>query len=168
MQTKRILVVGGGSSGWTAAAHLNAALNDGDRKFADIGLIESPDIPRIGVGEATIPNIRGTLAAIGIDETDFLKAVDGTFKQSIRFVDWLDGPQPGQWRRRAVPAAANRAGTDRSPRAAWIFPSPLQPLQFGGGRRRPALADERPLGALHQYGFRAAGAVRNGTCAENA
>ena len=50
---------------------------------------ESPDIPRIGVGEATIPNIRRTIATIGINEFDFLKAVDGTFKQSIRFVNWL-------------------------------------------------------------------------------
>ena len=95
MQTKRVLVVGGGSSGWTAAAYLNATLNADGRKFADISLVESPDIPRIGVGEATIPNIRSTLAAIGIDETEFLKAVDGTFKQSIRFVNWLNGPQSG-------------------------------------------------------------------------
>lgn len=90
MQTKRVLVVGGGSAGWTAAAYLNAQLNVAGKQFAEISLVESPDIPRIGVGEATIPNIRGTLAAIGIDETDFLKAVDGTFKQSIRFVNWLD------------------------------------------------------------------------------
>jgi len=90
LRTKRVLVVGGGSSGWTAAAYLNAVLNVDDRKIADISLVESPDIPRIGVGEATIPNINHTLAAIGIDETDFMKAVDGTFKQSIRFVNWLD------------------------------------------------------------------------------
>ena len=83
---KRVLIVGGGSSGWTAAAYLNSVLNQGDQKFADIALVESPDIPKIGVGEATIPNINHTLAAIGIDETKFLKAVDGTFKQSIRFV----------------------------------------------------------------------------------
>jgi len=90
MRTKQVLVVGGGSAGWTAAAYLNATLNGGGRRFAEVSLVESPNIPRIGVGEATIPNIRGTLAAIGIDETDFLKAVDGTFKQSIRFVNWLD------------------------------------------------------------------------------
>ena len=90
MQAKRVLVVGGGSAGWTAAAYLNATLNDAGNRFVQVSLVESPDIPRIGVGEATIPNIRATLAAIGIDETDFLKAVDGTFKQSIRFVNWLD------------------------------------------------------------------------------
>ena len=94
MRTKRVLIVGGGSSGWTAAAYLNAALNIGDHKVADISLVESPDVPRIGVGEATIPNINQVLAVIGIDETDFMKAVDGTFKQSIRFVNWLDD-KPG-------------------------------------------------------------------------
>ena len=90
MQTKRVLIVGGGSSGWTAAAYLNAALNVGDQKVAEISLVESPDVPRIGVGEATIPNINRILAVIGIDEADFMRAVDGTFKQSIRYVNWLE------------------------------------------------------------------------------
>ncbi len=90
MRTKRVLIVGGGSAGWTAAAYLNAALNVGDQKVAEISLVESPDVPRIGVGEATIPNINRTLAVIGIDELDFMKAVAGTFKQSIRYVNWLD------------------------------------------------------------------------------
>lgn len=90
MRTKRVLIVGGGSAGWTTAAYLNAVLNSSGQKFAEIGLIESPDVPRIGVGEATIPNINRTLASIGIGEAEFMKAVDGTFKQSIRFVNWLD------------------------------------------------------------------------------
>ena len=50
MRTKRVLIVGGGSAGWTAAAYLNAALNIGNRKVAEISLVESPDVPRIGVG----------------------------------------------------------------------------------------------------------------------
>ncbi len=90
MRTKRVLIVGGGSSGWTTAAYLNATLNVDDQKVVEVSLVESPDVPRIGVGEATIPNIKHILAAIGIDEADFMKAVDGTFKQSIRFVNWLD------------------------------------------------------------------------------
>jgi tryptophan halogenase len=74
-----------------AAAYLNAALNRGGRRVAEISLIESPDVPRIGVGEATIPNINHLLAVVGIDEREFMQAVDGTFKQSIRYVNWLDG-----------------------------------------------------------------------------
>ncbi len=90
MRTKRVLIVGGGSAGWTAAAYLNAALNIGGQKVVDISLVESPDVPRIGVGEATIPNINRTLAIIGIDELEFMKATDATFKASIRFINWLD------------------------------------------------------------------------------
>jgi tryptophan halogenase len=90
MRTKRVLIVGGGSAGWTAAAYLNASLNVGDQKVVEISLVESPDVPRIGVGEATIPNINHTLDVIGIDELEFMKAVDGTFKQSIRYVNWLE------------------------------------------------------------------------------
>ena len=90
MPTKRVLIVGGGSAGWTAAAYLNAALNIGGQKVAEISLVESPDVPRIGVGEATIPNINRTKATRDIDELDFMKAVGATFKASIRFVNWLD------------------------------------------------------------------------------
>ena len=78
IRTKRILIVGGGSSGWMAAAYLDAALNRDGQKVADISLIESPDVPRIGVGEATIPSIKNILAVIGIDEVEFLRRVDGT------------------------------------------------------------------------------------------
>ena len=91
IKTKRVLIVGGGSSGWMAAAYLDAVLNRDGRTVADISLIESPDVPRIGVGEATIPSINHILAAIGIDENEFLKRVDGTFKQAIKYVNWLDG-----------------------------------------------------------------------------
>ncbi len=82
IRTKRVLIVGGGSSGWMAAAYLDAALNSDGQRVADITLIESPDVPRIGVGEATIPSIKHILAVIGIDEVEFLKRVDGTFKQA--------------------------------------------------------------------------------------
>lgn len=91
MTPRKVLVVGGGSAGWMAAAYLNAALNRDGRKVADISLIESPDVPRIGVGEATIPNINHILAVIGIDQHEFMRRVDGTFKQSIKYVNWLYG-----------------------------------------------------------------------------
>ena len=91
IKTWKVLVVGGGSAGWMAAAYLNAALNGDGMKRAEIGLVESPDVPRIGVGEATIPNINHILAVVGIDQHDFMRRVDGTFKQSIRYVNWLEG-----------------------------------------------------------------------------
>ena len=97
MQVKRVLIVGGGSAGWMAAAYLNAALNYEGNNFADISLIESPDVPRIGVGEATVPSIHHILAVIGIDEQEFLRRVDGTFKQAIKFINWLDNRGEGYY-----------------------------------------------------------------------
>lgn len=90
MTPQKILVVGGGSAGWMAATYLEAALNRDGRKAADISLIESPDVPRIGVGEATVVYIRYFLAVAGIDEHEFLKRVDGSFKQAIKYVNWLE------------------------------------------------------------------------------
>jgi len=90
MKPKKIAVIGGGSSGWMAAAYLNAALNRNGKTVAEISLVESPDVPRIGVGEATVPSINHILSVIGISEGDFLKRVDGTFKQAIKYVSWLE------------------------------------------------------------------------------
>lgn len=118
---KRVVIVGGGSAGWMTAAYLDAALNQQDFKVADITLIESPDVPRIGVGEATIPSINHILATIRIDETEFLKRVDGTFKHAIKYVDWLDGKGDGYYhafgRQRFQPldySALNWLKSDRS------------------------------------------------------
>lgn len=87
---RKLVIVGGGSAGWITAAYLNGALNgQGRKKNIDITLVESPDVPRITVGEATIPNIVRTLRVIGVDELDFMKATDATFKQSIRFTNWV-------------------------------------------------------------------------------
>ena len=91
MNPKRVLIVGGGSAGWMAAAYLEAALRDNGQRPVEISLIESPDVPRIGVGEATVPNIRHILAVVGINPLDFMKRVDGTFKQAIKYVNWLEG-----------------------------------------------------------------------------
>lgn len=86
----RVLVVGGGSAGWITAAYLNASLNTPTQQNALIGLIESETIGRIGVGEATIPTIKRTLARIGMREVDFMRATDATFKQAIRFDNWAE------------------------------------------------------------------------------
>lgn len=87
---QKVLIVGGGSAGWMAAAYLNGALNQqGRNKRIDIQLLESPDIPRISVGEATIPSMRHLLAVVGVDEMDFMRSTDATFKQSIKYVNWV-------------------------------------------------------------------------------
>jgi len=91
MPAKQVLIVGGGSAGWMAAAYLDAALNRDGRHVVDISLVESPEVPRIGVGEATVPHINHILAVVGINQHEFMRRVDGTFKQSIRYVGWLHG-----------------------------------------------------------------------------
>ena len=88
---QRILIVGGGTAGWLTAAFLAKTLGTaggGPR----ITLVESSDIGIIGVGEGTFPSIRGTLAAIGLDEARFIRECDATFKQGVKFVDWADAP----------------------------------------------------------------------------
>lgn len=88
-QIKDIVVVGGGTAGWLAAAILAKKLQVADHPRFTVTLVESPDIPRIGVGEGTVPTMRDTLRLIGVSEADFIRECDATFKQSILFVDWM-------------------------------------------------------------------------------
>lgn len=85
----KIVIAGGGTAGWLTAAILDKKFNNGAQPFLDITLVESPGLGRIGVGEATVPTLRRTLAFLGITEKDFLASTAATLKHGIRFVDWL-------------------------------------------------------------------------------
>jgi tryptophan halogenase len=80
---KRIVIVGGGTAGWMTATAMKAALPG-----SAVELVESDDIGIVGVGEATLPSIRDFLAQTGIDEIEFLRATNGTFKLGAQFRDW--------------------------------------------------------------------------------
>jgi hypothetical protein len=87
---KRIVIAGGGTAGWLSACRL-AAWASAERLPVTVTLVESPDIPTVGVGEGTWPTMRETLAAIGIDETHFLLQCGASFKQGSRFDGWRTG-----------------------------------------------------------------------------
>jgi tryptophan 7-halogenase len=89
-QAVAIVIVGGGTAGWLTAAFLQNQLPHTLNRPVAITVIEAEDIPTIGVGEATIPSIRQTLAACGIEEHLFLKNCGATFKQGIEFINWRD------------------------------------------------------------------------------
>ncbi len=82
---KRIVVVGGGSAGWMAAAAFKTGL-----PACSVELVESEEIGIVGVGEATFPSIRNFHKLLGIDEAQFLRATNGTFKLGIEFRDWRE------------------------------------------------------------------------------
>lgn len=90
-----VVIVGGGASGWMSAAFLQRFLNsDPERSPVRICVVESSDIPVIGVGEATIPSLKGTMEYIGVPESMLLEAAHGTFKQAIRYSGWGDPDDP--------------------------------------------------------------------------
>ena len=79
----KIVILGGGTAGWLSAGLLAA-----EHPNLSVTLIESENLPILGVGEGTWPSMRNTLQRIGIDETDFINHCEVSFKQGSKFINW--------------------------------------------------------------------------------
>jgi len=133
----RIVIVGGGTAGWMAAAALSKLLPSRDYTLT---LIESDEIGTVGVGEATLPHIKVFNDTLGIDEAQFMRETQASFKVGIEFVGW-DQPHDRY---------VHPFGTFGEPWAGIDF-------QHHWQRARGAGVD---VGDLHDYSF-AIAACRN-------
>lgn len=82
-KTKNIVIVGGGSAGWMSAATISKLFPE-----KNITVIESPDVPTVGVGESTLGHIRTWMKILEIDEKEFMMHTDASYKMSIRFTNF--------------------------------------------------------------------------------
>lgn len=153
---RSVVIVGGGSAGWMTAAALGNALQHG----CQITLIESEEIGTVGVGEATIPPIKLFNDTLGIDENDFVKATQGSFKLGIQFVDWaklghryfhpfgsyIRPFDATPWHQFWVRArSAERVSSLDDYCMAWAAAS--------AGRFAPPIADQRNILSTHGYAY---------------
>ncbi|MFT6898226.1 MAG: tryptophan halogenase [Paraglaciecola sp.] len=88
---KKIVIVGGGTAGWLTAAIIAAEHKTKQGNPIQLVLVESSDIPTVGVGEGTWPTMKNTLAKIGLKESEVFESCHAVFKQGGKFVNWVHG-----------------------------------------------------------------------------
>lgn len=155
---RRVVVVGGGSAGWLTAALLAAEHGGSRGRGLQVTVLESPDVPPIGVGEGTWPTMRDTLRRIGLTETALLREADASFKQGSRFDGWVDGT-PGD--RYFHPFVLPQGYTEADLASAWLAAAAerpfaehvsVQPLLCLQGRA-PKQVSTPEFAAVANYGY---------------
>jgi len=153
---QRVLVLGGGSAGWLVAGLLAAEHPD-----LRITLIESSDVPVIGVGEGTWPSMRDTLRRIGLSESEFIRRCQVSFKQGSRFDGWRRGAPGAQGDRYYHPFMLPVGHGDVDLVSAWLGTQAERPfadlvspsVQVCEAGRAPKQAQTPDFGAVANYAY---------------
>lgn len=153
-----VVILGGGSAGWLVASLLAAEWGGAHPDALRVTLVESPDVPIIGVGEGTWPSMRATLHRIGLDEAELVRECDAAFKQGSCFRGWVDGA-PGDRYYHPFMLPAGDGDTDLA--AGWLADAPerpyadcvaVQPALCEAGLA-PKQAATPSFGAVVNYGY---------------
>jgi len=158
-RVKRILVLGGGTAGWMTACFLNRSLRSADGQTVEITLVESRDIGIIGVGEATLANIKRMMTAMDVNEFDFMRCCDASFKNAIRFEGFCRKDEPfwhpftqlthvNRYSMANLWLGAHREGFQQS-YAEAVTPDPVMCDRF----RAPRTAEHEPYHGLLNYAY---------------
>lgn len=105
---RSIVIVGGGTAGWLVAGVVAARHRTPDGPGLRVTLVESSDIPTIGVGEGTWPTLKNTLQDIGIAESDLFSRCQAGFKQGGKFIGWAHGKDDFYYHPFTVPLGYGR------------------------------------------------------------
>ncbi len=136
-QLRSVVILGGGSAGWLVAALLAAEWGARGHGTVQVTLVESPEVPTIGVGEGTWPSMRGTLHRIGLDEAALVRECDAAFKQGSCFRGWADGSAGDRYYHPfTLPVGHDEADVA----GAWLQDAPGQPFADSVGMQ-PAVCE---------------------------
>lgn len=82
----KIAIIGGGTAGWMTAGFFSKYYGG-----EDITVIESPTIPKIGVGESVTPHVNSFFDEIGVDRHHWMKHTAAVYKFANKFINWRTG-----------------------------------------------------------------------------
>lgn len=135
---RRIVIIGGGTAGWMTATYLARALDS----TVDITVLTAPDVPTLGVGEATIPNLQTAFFDfLGIEEDEWMRECNASYKVAIKFVNWRTGG-PGE----PLPRIDEHGASDHFYHVFGLLPnSDRLPLSHHWVRRRHRTGDGEPF-----------------------